>query len=280
MKAFIISILVFCFSLVSSVSSAQEFQGRAEYVYKAQMNLGRWGAKMSEAQKKQIAARLKNRLEKKYILTFNKEASVYDEYEKLDAMSGATDSWGKNFTPGEQYKNVKTKAFIQEQEFYGKKFLVNDALLQIDWKMGTETKKIGNYTCFKATAMIPNSKMAFWEFSWSKLRQEQGETDEENSEETKDIEEPMTEVTAWYTPQIPVSQGPSEFWGLPGLILEVSSGSTTMLCSKIVINPEEKAEVEAPKRGTEVTKQEYKDIIFKKMKEFRDNRVGRRYNRS
>ncbi|GGD15010.1 GLPGLI family protein [Hyunsoonleella pacifica] len=279
MKTFAISILVFCCSLISSVSiSAQEFQGRAEYVYKAQMNLGRWGAKMSEAQKKQIAVRLKNRLEKKYILTFNKEASIYDEYEKLDAMSGATDSWGKNFTPGEQYKNVKTKAFIQEQEFYGKTFLVNDTLLEIDWKMETETKQIGNYKCFKATAMIPSSKMAFWEFSWSKLRQEQGETDEENS--GKDKEEPMTEVTAWYTPQIPVSQGPSEFWGLPGLILEVSSGSTTMLCSKIVINPKEKAELKVSKRGTEVTKQEYKDIIFKKMKEFRDNRVGRGYSRS
>ena len=28
-------------------------------------------------------------------------------------------------------------------------------------------------------------------------------------------------VTAWYTPQIPVNQGPGEYWGLPGLILEV-----------------------------------------------------------
>ncbi|TBN02346.1 GLPGLI family protein [Hyunsoonleella flava] len=277
MKSIVTSSIVFCLSLFLSFSGfSQEFQGKAEYVYKAQMNLGRWGAKMSEAQKKQIAARLKNRLEKKYILTFNKEASVYNEYEKLDAMSGATDSWGKNFTPGEQYKNVKTNAFVQDQEFYGKKFLIKDSLLKIDWKMGTETKQIGNYTCFKATAMIPNSQMAFWEFSWSQMRQEQAESEE--SGEAK--EEPMTEVVAWYTTQIPVSQGPSEFWGLPGLILEVSSGSTTMLCSKIVMNPEEKTEVEAPKRGTEVTKEEYREIIFKKMKEFRDNRVGRRYSRS
>lgn len=276
MKTFT-TILVFSLSLISSFSlNAQEFQGKAEYVYKAQMNLGRWGAKMSEAQKKQIAARLKNRLEKKYILTFNKEASVYNEYEKLDALSGATDSWGKNFTPGEQYKNVKTNAFIQEQEFYGKKFLIKDKLLKIDWKMTPETKQIGNYTCFKATATIPNSEMAFWEFSWGRLRQEQ----EEAGANGDDVDEPMTDVIAWYTPQIPISQGPSEFWGLPGLILEVSSGATTTLCSKIVINPEENTEIEAPKRGTEVTKDEYKDIIFKKMKEFRDNRVGgRRYRR-
>lgn len=281
MKPLSITLITLCLSLVSSsFLYAQDFQGKAEYMYKAQMNLGRWGAKMSEAQKNQIAARLKNRLEKKYILTFNKEASVYNEYEKLDAMSGATDSWGKNFTPGEQYKNVKTNAFVQEQEFYGKKFLVEDELLKIDWKMSGETKKIGNYNCFKATAMIPSSKMAFWEFSWSRLRQEEGETDTENAGEDEEQTEAMTEVVAWYTPQIPVSQGPSEFWGLPGLILEVSSGSTTMLCSKIIINPEEKTEVKAPKRGNAVTKMEYKDIIFTKMKEFRDNRAGRRYSRS
>lgn len=279
MKSIVTYSIIFCLSFFISFSGfSQEFQGKAEYVYKAQMNLGRWGAKMSEAQKKQVAARLKNRLEKKYILAFNKEASVYNEYEKLDAMSGATDSWGKNFTPGEQYKNVKTNTFVQDQEFYGKKFLIQDSLLKIDWKMGTETKQIGNYTCFKATAMVPSSKMAFWEFSWSQMRKEQGEN--EDGEETEKQEEPMTEVVAWYAPQIPVSQGPSEFWGLPGLILEVSSGTTTMLCSKLTINPEEKTEVVAPKRGTEVTKQEYKDIIFKKMKEFRDNRVGRRYGRS
>jgi GLPGLI family protein len=277
MKTFTISILVCCFSLINVfTTNAQEFQGKAEYVYKAKMSLGRWGAKMNEAQKKQIAARLKNRLEKKYILTFNKTASVYNEYEKLDAMSGATDSWGKNFTPGEQYKNIKTNTFVQEQEFYGKRFVIQDSLLKIDWIMGKETKQIGNYTCFKATAMIPSSKMAFWEFSWSKLRQEQPINDDDTKQNDEDKSEPFTEVTAWYTPQIPVSQGPSEFWGLPGLILEVSSGSTTMLCSKLVMNPEEKTKVEPPKRGTEVTKQEYKDIIFKKMKDFRDNRVGRR----
>ena len=45
------------------------------------------------------------------------------EDEKLDAMSGATDTWGKNFTQGDLYKNVKDNALAQSQEFYGKKFL-------------------------------------------------------------------------------------------------------------------------------------------------------------
>lgn len=280
------NLFVLCLSLFFTYSiGAQDFQGRAEYVYKAKMNLGSWGAKMSQEQKKQIAARLKNRLEKTYILSFNKEESIYREFEKLDAMSGATDSWGKNFTPGHQYKNVKTNSFVQNQELYGKRFLIKDELLKIDWKMETETKQIGNYMCFKAITRIPSSLLSFWEFSWSELRsqskkEESGKEGSENESPEKDedkVEEiQMTEIVAWYTPQIPVSQGPSEFWGLPGLILELSIGDTTMLCSKIVINPKEKTKIEAPDKGDVVTKKEYKKIVFKKMNEFRGSYSGRR----
>ena len=146
-----VSISLFVLLLPTSIL-AQDFQGKAYYFSKSTMELGSFGARMSEAQKKQIQENLKNRLEKTYILTFNKEESTFKEDEKLDAMSGATDSWGKNFTPGEQYKNVKTNTLIQNQEFYGKQFLVKDELLNIEWKMTTETKQIGQYTSFKATA--------------------------------------------------------------------------------------------------------------------------------
>lgn len=259
---------------------AQDFQGQAEYVYKAKMDLGDWGARMSQEQKNQIAERLKNRLEKTYTLTFNKEESIYKENQKLDAISGATDSWGKNFTPGDQYKNIKTKEFVQDQEFYGKRFLVEDQLLNIPWKMETETKQIGGYTCFKAIARIPSELLSFWEFEWSKLRNQNTETKKEadsDKEKEKTVEEvKFTEIIAWYSPQIPVSQGPSEFWGLPGLILELSIGNTVMLCSKLVINPKEKVKIEAPNRGEEVNKKQYEEVVFKKMGEFLSSYSGRR----
>lgn len=249
----------------------QDFQGQAFYFAKSKMELGNWGARLNEAQKKQIAARLKNRLEKTYVLTFNREESFFEEEEKLDAISGATDSWGKNFAPGDQYKNVKTNTQVQNQEFYGKKFLVKDQLQPIEWKMGSETKQIGNYLCYKATATIPTNDLTWYEFSWGKL---QDDTSESNKEENQDVE--MTQVEAWYAPQIPVRHGPLEYWGLPGLILEVSAGNTTMLCSKIVMNPEEIVEIKAPDKGKEVTKQEYQETVASKMREFRDNRVRRR----
>jgi GLPGLI family protein len=276
--SFLIVAVVFSFSENEIVDTAkQEFQGQAVYISKATMDLGRWGARMSEAQKKQVMARMKNRLEKEYILTFNKEESTFYEDEKLDAMSGATDSWGKNFSPGFQYKNVKDNSQIQSQEFYGKQFLVKDKLQPIEWKLGKESKQIGNYMCFKATASIPTDELTWYNFSWAKLRRQ---TEVKKDSLGNEIEEEptvdMTDVEAWYTTQIPVRHGPSEYWGLPGLILEVSAGNTTMLCSKIVMNPEEKAEIEAPDKGKVVTKMEYQETIAEKMQEFRNNRGRRR----
>lgn len=256
----------------------QDFQGQAFYISKSRMDLGKWGARLSEAQKKQVEARMKNRLEKEYILSFNKSESTFYEDEKLDAMSGATDSWGKNFSPGMQYKNVKINSQIQNQEFYGKQFLVKDSLQPIDWKLGSETKQIGKYACFKATASIPTNDLAWYDFSWDRLRN----TTEKKVDSTGGVEVDfetlvnLTEVEAWYSPQIPVGHGPLEYWGLPGLILEVSAGNTTMLCSKIVINPKEQIGIEAPDKGKVVTKNEYQGIISEKMKEFRNNRGRRR----
>ncbi|WP_282031653.1 GLPGLI family protein [Winogradskyella eximia] len=248
--------------------SVQDFQGKAYYFSKAKMDLGTWGARLNEGQKKEVEARLKNRLQKNYVLTFNKEESFFEEEDQLDAMSGATDSWGKNFTPGHQYKNVKTNSQVQNQEFYGKNFLVKDSLQPIVWVMGKETKEIGNYTCFKATASIPTNELTWYNFSWNRLN--------ETTDDSPKDDIAMTIVEAWYTPQIPVGHGPLEYWGLPGLILEVSAGNTTMLCSKIIINPKEQVEIKAPEKGKIVSKQEYQQIISKKMIEFRDNRSGRR----
>ena len=278
MPALIINILTFLILpfmlIVGDNKPANDFQGKATYISKSRLELGTWGARMSEARKKQIAARLKNRLEKEFVLVFNKEESLFIEQEQLDAISGATDSWGKNFAAGENYKNVKSDKQIQQQEFYGKKFLVKDQLQPMTWTLGNETKKIGNYNCFKATTFIPTDDLLWYSFSWSRMR-----TTNDSEEKTTEVDDKsvdITEVEAWYTPQIPVRHGPSEYWGLPGLILEVSAGETTMLCSKIILNPSDVIEIEAPSKGSVVTKSEYQDLIQNKMVEFRNNRMRRR----
>ena len=275
MKSFLLKLSALTFIvLLSFKPNTQEFQGQAYYYSKTKMELGRWGARMSEAQKKDVAARLKNRLEKTYVLSFNKSASVFKEEDKLDAVSGATDSWGANFSRGYQYKNVKDNALVQSQEFYGKKFLVKDKLQEIDWQMGKETKQIGQYTCFKATASVPSKELTWFNFSWADLRNSEPKKNADGTTTMPEIK--MTEIEAWYSPQIPVSHGPAEYWGLPGLILEVSAGNTTMLCSKIVMNSGEQIKIEAPNKGKEITKSDYQTTIREKMLEMRNNRGRRR----
>ena len=140
--------------------------------------------------------------------------------------------------------------------------------------MGSESKQIGEYLCLKATATIPTRELTLYNFSWSDLRP--AKTDSTNTNKEPVVK--MTEIEAWYTPQIPIKNGPGAFWGLPGLILEVSAGNQTMLCSKIVINPKEKIKIEAPSKGKEITKNEYQSTIRSKMIEMRDNRGRRNYS--
>ncbi|MFT4849431.1 MAG: GLPGLI family protein [Sediminicola sp.] len=293
MKQAITTFSIIAFTFLLSINlSAQEFQGKAYYFSKTTMDMSRWnrGGQMSEAQKKQMEARMKPWLEKTYILTFSKEESMFIEDEKLAGPVGgrAPSVWGSSFSAGPQYKNVKTKIFLQDQEFFGKQFLIKEEMKPLKWKMGTETKQIGQYTCFKATASRPSSEVNWTRSTRSTETGKDDKTKKTDStkagsiaqvEEKGEEEIEMLEIVAWYTPMVPVSQGPSEYWGLPGLILEVSAGNTTMLCSKIIMNPEEKTKIEAPEKGQVVTKKEYNEIITGKMQEMRDNR-GRGSGRS
>jgi GLPGLI family protein len=82
-------------------------------------------------------------------------------------------------------------------------------------------------------------------------------------------------ITAWYTPEIPVNQGPENYWGLPGLILEVNDGKTVILCSKIVLNPKEKAVIKAPVKGKVISQNDFDETVVKKIQEMREMNQGR-----
>ena len=91
MKPFVykLSILFLVTFLISGTPPKEEFQGKAYYYSKSTLELGTWGARLNQGQKQQIQERLKNRLQKTYILTFNKEESVYKEEEKTRCHFGS-----------------------------------------------------------------------------------------------------------------------------------------------------------------------------------------------
>lgn len=260
---------------------SQDFQGKAYYMSKTNPDMDSWGGQqMSEAQKKQIMDRMRSMFEKTYILTFDIQASIFKEEEVLEAPGQrGFGMWGNSFSTGPQYKNVKSQQFIQDQEFFGRQFLITDSLQKLDWKLGSETKQIGQYLCMKATATKTVD-----EFDWRSMRRrdrrkENKETKTDSTKTTSvsdEIEVPKTvEVTAWYTPQIPVNQGPGEYWGLPGLILEVNADRTTILCNKITLNPQQKIEIQAPDKGKVISRSDYNTTVKKKMEEMREMYRGR-----
>ncbi len=259
------AVFIFLFTIITATTFAQSnFQGKATYMSKTTMDMSRFG-KMSEQQKKQRLARFKSFLEKTYTLTFNKTASSFKEDVKLDAPGASGPSWGKSNGQGSIYKNTKDKKMIEDVEQFSKRFLVGEDMEQPQWEMGTETKKIGQYTCYKAI-LVKEDKNIDWGSIFSRNNQKKDST---NTKENKPDKKMLT-VTAWYTPQIPVSTGPDTYYGLPGLILELNAGRTTMLCTEVAISTKELLEIEAPSKGKEVSRDEYNEIIKVKTAELKE----------
>ena len=98
------------------------------------------------------------------------------------------------------------------------------------------------------------------------------EEEEERSTNFFEKKEKPTEktVTAWYAPEIPVSQGPENYWGLPGLILEINDGNAVTLCTKIVLNVKEKLEIKPMSKGKTVSQKKYDEIVIEKNKELEE----------
>ena len=268
---------------------AQEFQGMAVYEsktstsdFKSRMEGNR---EMTPDMQKRREERMKKMFEKTFILNFDKSASIYKEEERLDApgqgsggmrmMSSMTGGGGT------YYKNVKEKSYTVDKEFMGKEFLVKDSLPNLKWKMEGETRMIGGYNCFKATAVRPASKTDFRNLR--PRREDAAATKPADTDKKTSLLDALdmpkeTVITAWYTPEIPVNQGPRNYWGLPGLILEVNDGKTVILCSKVVLNPKVKTEIKAPTKGKVTTQKEFDETVVKKMEEFRDMNQGRGRN--
>lgn len=263
----------------------KDFQGMA--VYETKTNTSEFSKRfegnkdITPEMRAMIEDRMKKMFEKTFILNFDKSASIYKEEEKLDATpqnGGGMRMMMNSMTGGGGtfYKNVKEKTYTVDKEFMGKEFLVKDSLPNLKWKMESETRVIGGYTCYKATAIKEASAS---DFRNARAKNEDNKTKEASNDKKTNfmdnIEIPKEiTITAWYTPEIPVNQGPESYWGLPGLILEANDGKTTILCSKVILNTKDKVEIKAPSNGKSISQKEYDSTVVKKMKEMQEMNQG------
>ena len=249
--------MFFCSSLLS-----QDLKGIATYKTQRKMEVALDSTRIDDAMRSQVMTMLKKQFEKEFELEFTATESMYKEVEKLDTPgAGASFVQMQVVSSGDAgdilYKNLDENRFTSQNEVFSKQFLIQDPIEKQEWKLEKETKNIGEYTCFKATytrmANVVNSVRSSGDVS---------EAAEEREEEII--------VTAWYTPQIPIGNGPSRYGGLPGLILEISDGQETILCNKITLNPKKGISIKEPRDGKKVNQDEFDTIMEKKMNEMNE----------
>lgn len=143
---------LFLLSISASTLCAQEFQGVATYKTKNKIEI-ELDSTVTDMMQEQIMAMLQKQSEKTFTLVFDQEQSIYKEDESLVPPSLGNgmmvmSSGGSDIF----YKNIKEDRYTKQTDFLGKVFLIQDTFEKIDWKLETDTKNIGKYTCFKATA--------------------------------------------------------------------------------------------------------------------------------
>ena len=251
------TLILFC----SLIINGQNFTGKAIYKTSIKSSFSfdeDENSTMSDDMKKQLQAQLHKMNQKTFILNFDQKTSSYIEETTLDVPKpqvGGGDivmMFGGSGNASIYFKNIKEKRFSNQTEIMGKRFLVKDKLPEYKWELSSETKNIGNYTCYKATFTeeVENIQMTF----------DIGEAKEEKKKET-------IITTAWYTPQISVANGPGNYQGLPGLILEINDGKKIIVCTEIILKPFEKNTIKEPKKGKVVSQNKFLKIQKQKTDE-------------
>ncbi|MEO5564116.1 MAG: GLPGLI family protein, partial [Chitinophagaceae bacterium] len=150
----------------------------------------------------------------KFELTFGNNLSLWKAAEQDNSNDDITSDGGgmqiRMIAAGANdimFSNFETGKTVEEREVMDKRFIIDDSIHALKWKVTGETKTILNHNCMKATATQISKRMMMTEDNGEMKRKEIADT---------------SLVIAWMASDIPVSAGPAEFQGqLPGLILEM-----------------------------------------------------------
>lgn len=234
------------------VSQAQDQQMKV--VYEEQVKIDLEGKIDDEAKQmpgmEEMMKKLQEKASKsKKVLVINGQESLY---RKFDAEQDSEASWTSSSGDVEiemvvmrpeskVYYNAAEKTLIEQQNFMGKLFLIQEKGETLKWKLTGETMEVAGYQCQKAVA-----------------------------------KRDTTTIEVWFTPEIPVSSGPMNLNGLPGLVLKavINDGFLTITATEIKKEEHDEA-VEAPSKGKKMSRKQFQKIRAEKMKEMQEMNGGR-----
>lgn len=182
------------------------------------------------------------------VLYFNADQSLYengkagkDEGSEEFEQDGMKIRMERSRPDEKIFVDFKSREKLAQRDLMGRMFLVKETVSPEKWKFTNRQKNILGMPCQEAYRM-----------------------DEKDS------------VTAWYTTAIPVSGGPKDFAGLPGMILEVNVGDNVSIKATRVDHTEDVAKkIKAPTKGKAVTEAEYNKLSEEKIKELQKEFGGK-----
>ncbi|SHM91179.1 GLPGLI family protein [Polaribacter sp. KT 15] len=170
------------------------------------------------------------------IISESKKSEVVLKFEATQAISSVSKRMKVNeekngtdfvYSRAGRDKKFVTNIIVKSNHMQECKVLEKCYLIQqpkLDWKLTQETKIIGGYLCYKAINISSNNK--------------------------------KKKPIAWYTPNISASFGPKQYFGLPGLILELEEAAVIFKAKEITLNPKNKIVFEIID-GIKITKEAY-----------------------
>jgi GLPGLI family protein len=227
-------ILIATLLWANTVASAQEVFGTVDYDYVLDwIKIQNKASYLSKEEKDRMAQTWKNEsLDTQKMKLFFDGGGSYYTYENQQATSeDGSYSWMRR-----DYfitRNFANNTTLEVHETLGRTYVVADSVKAPKWKVLNELKDIGGYMCMKATTYDAVKKQA---------------------------------VVAWFCADIPVSIGPENYLGLPGLILELSVDNDAVVITAKNIDLKKKPEM--PKlskklKGKKINQDEFNALMIK-----------------
>jgi len=144
------------------------------------------------------------------------------------------------------YIDREKGTMLEQKELMTRLFLVESEIQNYEWKPGTDQVRILSYNCMDATRTVGDK-----------------------------------EVKAWFTPAIPISLGPEDHYGLPGLILAVEvEGKNIFMATSVEMTKPDREIFEKPGNGRKMKQAAFRRLLAEKMEEYRKNKEMEESNKA
>jgi len=211
MNKFLLFLLICFIGLNPAVQAQYTYHGKIEYERKTNLHKLWEEDSWMDAWKDKMPTFILNY----FNLVFTTSQSHYTPGREVEAPKI---TWG--LPPGSDnniFQDYSKGTVIAAKNIYEEHFLIQDQQQKHVWKISSEIRTIAGYKCRKAVTKICDSVY----------------------------------VVAFYTDDIPVSGGPEQMCGLPGMILEMAVPRlyTTWVATKVELTPVTPKELEPPTKG-------------------------------